>query len=151
MIDVICGAFVLTGILVGAKGWKSVIQARRSNQWPVIDGLVTESKLNEHDDHEGGKAFSCQIAYSYEVRGVSHVGTIIRAGVISSGSRQYAEHFVSKYKTGDRVPVSYDPGEPTISVIEPGIFFETFSNLLVGCVILLVGLLTEIHYWHSKP
>jgi len=149
-IYIISGAFVLTGILVGTKACRTVIQARKSTRWPKTDGMVTLSELKTHQDREGGNCFSCQIAYTYQVGGISYVGDAIRMGMISSGSKQYSESFVSKYKPGDHVSVFYDPEKPATAVIEPGLYHQAFSNLVVGGVFLVAGILTAIHYWRAR-
>jgi hypothetical protein len=86
-----------------------------SQHWPSAPGLITERRVTDSVDKDGGHNRNVRVRYTYTIGGKEYQGD--RVGVGGSGdidavSRNYSE--------GKRVAVFYNPSRPDEAVLEPG-------------------------------
>jgi hypothetical protein len=82
------------------------------------------------------------LAYEYEVGEERYKGTRYRFGWPTGWSKGDVKSIVAKYPAGKRVPVHYDPYDPSVSTLRPGLAWFGFIVTLVfvaGAVIALWG------------
>jgi hypothetical protein len=90
--------------------------AAESAKWPIVQGSIVESTVYKHDY----KNYSPHIRYRFRYNGHNYIGKQIICGMGTSGLSD-AENAVSTYPVGKTVSVSVCPGDPTESVLEPGL------------------------------
>ena len=143
------GALVSTwGAVVTA--WIAVKTARaaRTRIWPTAIGVITASTIQE-----GPSAgmlipvarYRAAIAYQYEIDGRVLSGTRITMDESQFESRPWAEDRLRRYPLSATVRVSYDPGDPSRAVLQPGISTEHMQGLGAGLLFLVVGVLAVLH------
>lgn len=110
-----------------------LLESRAALSWPTVPGQVTRSKMKTHTETGRRKSedgikrsyneefYTADIEYEYLIDGVPYKGTRISA--VQGGTRADKPHVqqtLDKYKIGQTVVVSYDPSDPSQSVLEPG-------------------------------
>jgi len=146
------GGIALCGVgvagLVGA--WRDFRRWRAVARWPVADGLVVGSEVDQRDGCQDDYAESLKLTYVFTVNGRTFTGSRVRAGqdlhltighvpgTAWSGARTDAE----AYPPGRRVDVRYEPRDPSNCCLQsggmPGILFK--SALCVGLAVVGIGL-----------
>jgi hypothetical protein len=104
--------FLLIGTCLLAFGLLNVWRGLASERWPTTAAVVKQS------DSSGS-------AFAYQVDGRGFVTSLRHFG--QTGSAPLA---VYRYPTGAAVTVSYDPGNPSLAVAEPG--FDADALWLLG-------------------
>ncbi len=95
--------------------------AYKSSSWIQIQGVVTESVLRtEPAEKDKAETFIPGVSYRYEVLGKKYKNSRI-SFERDFKDKAYAKGFVDKYPRGKQVKVFYNPGNPSQSVLEPGI------------------------------
>lgn len=126
--------FLLIFISIGCVplwwGVQGVREVRESNSWPTVPGKVTgshvahtTSKTRDRDRNNREQtthSYSAQIEYEFEVNGLKQTGTRITIVSEQIGDQAQAEAISKRYEIGTEVVVSYKPGDPSESVLEPG-------------------------------
>ncbi|NIT53573.1 MAG: DUF3592 domain-containing protein [candidate division Zixibacteria bacterium] len=108
---VICGLFLLFGILTTVTTVDEVHTGLASRDWPTVDGEILLAQR-----HRGRRARHIKrFEYRYAVDGIEHTST--RAAFVRV---PYIDPLYRKYRSGQAIKVYYDPSDPTRSVIEPG-------------------------------
>jgi len=137
--------FFLVGLGVLGWGFKSWRLTQSSKNWPVAEGRIVSSEVKSHwsgsssGSHSSSrKVYSADINYGYKVDSREYV-----SGKISfadySGPRAHAVQTVEKYPRGKRVQVFYSPGDPSVSVLEPGKTGGLFIPFIAGGLFSLIG------------
>jgi hypothetical protein len=105
---------------------------RRGNasvHWPSVKGSVIESRfVLEGDESE------LIIRYEYLADAKSREGNTVTFSGFSL-DLDTLEAYVRKYPQGASVRVYYDPVQPDVSVLEPGV---EAKNFLIGSLVLIV-------------
>jgi hypothetical protein len=106
---------LIGSILLTAGAWR-LLSARESRSWRPANSVIIEARLPSHCAH-------CWpvINYRYIVSGQSFVGDHIVAGPQDYYSPQEAQAKVEQYIVGRRLTAYYDPKNPAIACLEPGI------------------------------
>lgn len=130
------GTLVSGSLLV----WHLTEEVRTSleaRHWPATEGRVTSSAL---DICSLCDAYSVQVSYQYLVDGRTHSGNKVLFGSISFGSKKDADAFISKYPSGAKVAVYYDPANPRAAVLEPRFAFGVTDFLVEAGIFMMVGI-----------
>ncbi|HYE73668.1 MAG TPA: DUF3592 domain-containing protein [Blastocatellia bacterium] len=107
-----------------------------SSSWPSTVGQITSAKI-KHTTYKGRPTVNtdADIQYTYAINGRYLTGE--RKEFLSDG-RGFGRHtgydFLEKYPVGTDTSVYYDPSDPTLSVLEPGL---EFSRVMGGIFVLL--------------
>jgi hypothetical protein len=110
------GTLLLIGsILFSAGAWR-LLSARASRSWLPANSVIIEARLPSHCAH-------CWpvINYRYIVSDQSFVGDHIVAGPQDYYSPQQAQVKVEQYIVGRQLTAYYDPRDPSVACLEPGI------------------------------
>jgi hypothetical protein len=132
------------GITIGIAGLTLVGWAvtllylgKTASGWPIIQGIVEESILQDHHEPETG-GWTFKIVYRYLWQGEYHLGRRIHFGIQKSMMRQEAEAMASRYVVGCPVMVYCHP-RLHIAVLQPGYAQSTGFLLITGLFLLVVG------------
>lgn len=138
--------FLAVGAGLSIWGWYILQNARASANWPMAEGVITESEVTHSEDSEGGDSYRPEVAYQYTVGNRQHESYTIKFGENSYSSRGRAEDIAATYAVGRQVTVYYDPEQPGRSVLEPGVTGGSYIVLGVGLffvvLTLIIGSLT---------
>jgi hypothetical protein len=95
--------------------------ARKSASWPSVDGIIVKSELVQRQRRVGGRKEKPQpdIEYTYRIKQTEYRGNQVSAGGLRVGGM--AGQWVGRYPVGKQVPVHYDPKDPSVAVLEPGL------------------------------
>lgn len=120
------GTALGVAVLVLVMVFFGLPRAIASAKWPSTEGEIISSYVEEvmNADPEGGGGVSWhpRVSYRYSVVGREYTSKNIEAANIGLGtSHQYAREVVERYPMGAQVKVHYDPGNPGVAVLEPGI------------------------------
>ncbi|MCH9654050.1 MAG: DUF3592 domain-containing protein [Planctomycetes bacterium] len=136
--------FIIVGYLVTYEmGLPLIEQAKASKNWPTTAGLVLKSKVISHrKNNSSSSTYTAKVSYHYEVKGAQFESeTVWFGGDISTSNKSMARETVKKFPVDQKVTVYYNPEDPEIAVLEPGVFKTTYFYYLFGWVFLGVGIL----------
>ena len=128
---------IAVGSVLSAGYTRDIYFGWKSRRWPKTQGRVIEWGMNAGPDLRSFDD-SAVIGYEYEVRGVRY--TSRRIDYAGSGAGYFGvSRALARYTQGDTVAVSYDPGEPKRSLLEPGIAVGNVLRLLCGLGVIAFG------------
>ena len=131
-------AILAVGISLSAGYARDIYFGWKSKLWPRTQGRVIEwgmdvgAKIGTEDN-------SAVVGYEYEVGGVRY--TSRRLDYAGRGAGYGVNMVLARYREGEVVGVSYDPGEPARALLEPGIALGNVLRLMCGLAIIALGLL----------
>jgi len=113
------------GIFLMAWGGHEIKGSYESASWPDTLGNITSShvskKTYKDSDHRTRTTFYPKVVYQYQVDGRRHTNSRINFGGETGSMKWLAQRAVDRYPAGKTVKVSYNPQDPTYSVLEAGI------------------------------
>src|SRR5258705_212625 len=101
---------ILRSIFKNVRLWQ---MARRSLDWPTVEGEVVNKRLEDYVRHR-----IPIIEYTYHVGGVRYAGDRLRFDTDSIYIWTEAEAILDRYKVGQTVTVYYDADDPRESTLE---------------------------------
>ena len=113
----IWGFIALVGLVLIVYGQHKLQESRASVDWPSVTGGIVSSRVEYHDSEDGTTTSSADIRYIYRVKGTEHSSDVVVIG----GHEYSAYDVVKRYPVDKIVSVSYDPGDVTRAVLEPGV------------------------------
>ncbi len=131
-------AVTVVGIFISASYARDIYFGWRSKRWPRTPGTVIEWGMDA-GARVGIQDNSAVVGYEYEVGGVRYMSR--RLDYAGRGAGLGVSNVLGRYSEGEKVAVSYDPGEPARALLEPGIAVGNVLRLLCGLGILAFGLL----------
>lgn len=132
---IVCIAFVISGGYVSCIGFYNVFLAHRSKEWPIANGVVTDSSVSPGDGSESAK-----VKYTFQVENETHTGDNVIYGDFGTNVYPRAREIVDRYPVGKAVIVFYEPANVNHSVLEPGIRYFVWFLPILGAALVLVGL-----------
>jgi hypothetical protein len=123
----------------GLAGW-TLWQQTRTADFAETEGVITKSTLKCHSGSKGGKTYSLDVEYDYEVDGRKFTGTRYCYGEMSTNDGTWSK-VQKELPAGKTVPVYYDPADPSDAVLRRGLtgiplflfwFLTPFNVVLVG-------------------
>lgn len=112
----------------------------QSRSWPSTKGVVVSAErvFSGNSVEDGEPTYNVKIEYSYKVDGREYRNHLVEP-LPSLKSAEQAASVVDGYPLGAEVEVFFDPTNPSLSLLVPGL--DGFTKILlaayVGCVILL--------------
>ncbi|HBC86305.1 MAG TPA: hypothetical protein DCZ94_05050 [Lentisphaeria bacterium] len=139
---------ILFGLLVLLMTLIDAYYAIASSSWPhasarILDSRVQKEELKNTDKNDDRVRFiyNAEVKYSYKADGVDYEGTSIRFAAIGTGDLPFVESFIKKYPAGSETIAYYNPKDPKIAVLEPGIHKRNVMGISAGIILLVVGIL----------
>ncbi|MBK8006484.1 MAG: DUF3592 domain-containing protein [Gemmatimonadetes bacterium] len=93
-------------------------QTRASRSWPTAPGTIITATLDSARNSRGTTRYYPVLAYTFRLADSTYRGTALRLGTPSFHTVAEGEQALRPYGEGATVPVHYDPGNPTLSVLE---------------------------------
>jgi hypothetical protein len=93
----------------------------RANAWPVTQGEVVSSIVEQRRATEDGKTRATYlpvVEFAYSVGGNRLHSRQVKLGLEISGSESFAQGIVTRYPAGTPVDVHYDPQDPSNAALE---------------------------------
>jgi hypothetical protein len=141
--------FLVVGPLLLVNLGLQAIQAVHSSSWPSVDGVVTESRVDQATDIHGDKTDIPRITYRYSVDGVEHVGTRLFFGSQypeswTAGAKwtAHTQEYIARYPPGLALRVHYDPDHAATSVVEAGVTSAIVLPVVLALMVTGGGVLT---------
>ena len=137
------------GLLLLVTADISLLNARRSKNWPVIPGVITQSTIEKLERGDEGEAlrvtFEPTIRYQYTINDQQYIGQRVFFG-FTRLDPQGAQSLIRHYAPGMGVLVHYHPRNPSQAVLETDApTARELRNL--GLVTLLVGMTSALIFW----
>ena len=150
-IHFICAVFAVVGVALLVAGLRDVWRAARSRRWPTAPGKVIsaeelqrERKLPEEAGGGSRIHYEAHVHYEYTVGRILIGSTVLSMGPSESSSEARAQAILARYPPGKALQVSYNPQDPTESVLEPGASPVNFVRAGMGVFFLL--LVFAVHF-----
>lgn len=140
-------SLLLIGLLLLSAGAWRLVPARASRSWPAANGVIIEARVPSN-------CARCWpvINYRYVVSGQSFVGDHLVAGPEDYYSPHDAEIKVEQYVVGRQVTAYYDPANPAISCLEPGIVrWPAYLFFAIGMCCLGAALFLFWRVYRGRP
>jgi Protein of unknown function (DUF3592) len=154
---------IASGATMLARSVRELNQSREAMAWPTAPGRIVRSEMQAHtqrvrrrsDDgirrSSSEETFTAQIEYEFEVAGLAHKGnrlSAVQGGVLAD--KPHVQNTLNQYPLGQVVQVSYNPADPSQSVLEPGRWggFGVWAGLSLFLIV-LPGAMIWIA-WHPK-
>ncbi|MBI5294494.1 MAG: DUF3592 domain-containing protein [Chloroflexi bacterium] len=133
------------GFLLILIGLVNADKADVTHEWPVVQGVVTQSSMRAHRSsnrhrHGGVRthySYEPVVEYDYTVNGVPYTSARIGYGAYRFNQEQCQE-FLAQYPARTMVQVHYDPEHPQSAVLETGAHGQ-IGLYIVGGILLLSG------------
>jgi hypothetical protein len=130
--------FVIVGVTVFGFGVCQYMRAQDSSNWPSAMGKVIYSDVERRSD-EDGTTYSAEVEYEFTVADQLLSGNLIKFGEVNTSNSSHARRIVNRYPVGSEVRVFYDPNDPYLSVLEPGVHASTYFVPGFGLVFAAFG------------
>jgi hypothetical protein len=134
---ILVGALIVFGLILGGFGLFRYDIGKKSADWPSTAGKITYSR-SESRRVDKQTRYSPTVKYTYQAAGRRYVGSRISASDMHQKSLSGADKILRKYPTGGRVTVYYNPDDPAVAVLEPGMPKNVF--VLLACAAACFGL-----------
>lgn len=133
------------GIILIVWSGREALEAYKSKSWPTTEGMVTSSYVHKRESPPSDKnkhpTYHAKINYAYTVDGMHYTSERIRFVDNIGGSREKAKRMADEYFAGKTVIVYYNPDDPGMALLKPGVIFSTFIPCLAGLAFFLAGTL----------
>jgi hypothetical protein len=151
IINLFCALFAVIGVALFAVGLKDVWRAARSRRWPTAPGKVISAEEVQHErklpEEAGGGTrihYDALVNYEYTVGKVLIGSTVLRMGLTETSSEARAQKILARYAPGQALQVSYNPQDPTESVLEPGASPVNFVRAGMGLIFLVIAFSAQL-------
>jgi hypothetical protein len=118
------------------------IRGFASNSWSQTQGVVVSTSIQRTSRVRGGICFNAVITYEYNIKGQTYGSNFYdpRLETKCFRKRPDAAEFVARFGVGSRMPVYYDPKQPSLAVMKPGLrpITHVFFGLMAAIFLLLI-------------
>ncbi len=137
---VILTMLTVTGIIATVWGWLILAKAKKSKQWPSIEGEIVKSRrgLGRNDPLP-------DIEFRYTVQGRTYAKTQEFSADLTP-DEEFTDNFLKKYPVGTSVTVYYDPYDPEQATLEKGFISGNWMVFALGVGVTLFGVLSLIFH-----
>ncbi len=137
----ILGVFIMISAVV------STSEAVESLKWPKVNAKLGISKVSTHSvGNIGSESYYPTVQYSFEIDGQNYSGNTYTLGE-RTYSRPAVEKIIQTVQSHkDTLAISYNPTDPSINVVKPGINGVHYIRALVGISITGITIL-ELCGW----
>ena len=137
--------FLIIGIGVTVLGVKYMCEAKASKSWPTTSAKITKSVVDVKREGVGQsekRMYSAEISFDYTVEGIKHSSSKVWIGGLSRTNRKSrSQKIVDKYKVGSTAKAFYDPNDPRMAILEPGLSHASVTVTIIGLVFSILGVL----------
>ncbi len=141
------GLVIFLGLYLFVKGARNVQWAMASVNWPTAPGVVLHSDTTR-DVTKGTRRTAASVTFStktlvqYSVNGQTYTTNILHFGqTLGSSDKSEAALQALRYPAGKEVAVSYNPSNPAVAAVRPGLHSAAFWLSGAGLAFLLPAVL----------
>jgi hypothetical protein len=103
------------------QGCSGVIAINKIEQWNKVQGIITQSEVEQTVGPNGATSYSPVIQYNYSVDGLNYSNNIIQMGMEEDiRTRWEAESKIATYGINSDVTVLVNPSNPNQSTLNGG-------------------------------
>ena len=136
--------FVIGGLLFLFVGTWNLYRGYSSKNWPTTDGNVVSTEIQTVRRRDSDRAFDTDyrllVRYRYVVQGNEYQSHQLRFGSMVHDEQAAAKEQQKRYPRGKAVEVHYDPDNPSVAVLLPGVGAGGWVAMILGLVNALIGL-----------
>lgn len=139
-------AFLAVGIFRMSPSWETVKNARASSDWPQTEAVITGARIEVIEGSvstDKPTRHLPKVGYTYQVEGTEYTGENIRFAELDfrhRGSRDKAQKVIDPYSNYPTVKAHFNPADPSVSVLEPGVTLATFGAITDSLLWILFGI-----------
>lgn len=139
-------AFLAVGVYRIVPSWETVQNARASTSWNETEAKITGARIEVIEGSAAGNTpmrHLPKVGYTYKVGGTEYTGDTIRFAELDfhrRGSRNKAQKVIDPYSNYPTVKTHYNPADPSVSVLEPGVTLATFGAITDSLLWLVIGI-----------
>jgi hypothetical protein len=142
---------ILGGLAMIYSGSRVLPHALASRSWPSVAGVVrnaeVSSKTSSSSSSGSSTTWYIDLTVGYTVNGKEHeTGNVYFGFSGGSGDASAIRIEELRYQPGTRVPVYFDPKEPSRAVLRPGFDLDVLGLPVAGLAIALGGLAFTLVY-----
>ena len=144
-----CLVFIGVGVGFSIYGYNVLQNAKASAEWPAAKGIITVSEVTKHESTTGTGTnkrrtvtYHAKIHYKYSANGKSYTSNNVTFGQSTEG----AGEIVNRYPIGKKVKVFYNPQDPKVAVLEPGVSMASYLFLGFGILFTLMGFIFLVKF-----
>jgi len=132
--------FAFLGLWCLAMGISMGIEGIKAQKWPRAKGRIIMSKVEELRTKSNIRVarLCLHLEYLYMVGDRILEGHRLNSGWRCFASEDYIKEVLKKYPAGKKVEVYYNPQNPEISMLEPGLNWSVFLMCGFGLVTLSI-------------
>jgi hypothetical protein len=157
-INLLLGIFLLVSVGVFVDGVGTLVDGIASSGWPTTDGTIVRSRMEVKSEEtrgggsRGGRGWKttywADVSFRYTIADAvfSSDTVTVEFDEVPTTNREDAERILRKYPAGREVKVYYEPGDPSVGVLEPGVSFPNVLGVVVGTALVAVTLLVMFVY-----
>jgi hypothetical protein len=123
-----------TGLLAALRPLRSIWLGRRSLAWARRSAVVTVSAVDRESN-----IYYPNVIYAYSVGGREYTDGTYSFAKGDAATKQWCTEFVQRHPVGATIQIYVNPEEPSESVIEPGVHWSAYRNVVL-LVLLFVAL-----------
>lgn len=131
-------------VILSVVSVRFTIYGLASRTWPIAEGIIVDSRLISNRDSSNDTMTTCNVIYQYQVGSNEYRSERIYFGGFDMDDKEYYKH--QKYKNGVPVRVYYNPSDPSMAVLEPGV--HRWKNMVILLVFSYGGL--GFVFWIGK-
>ncbi len=144
-----CITFIVVGCVFLYQGSES-LSWQRINDWPSTEGVVEKAILQQVYSKDGS-SYRPRILYRYTVDGKEHQGDKFD---MSDTPRTFsqardAQSIMHEFAKGKKVPVFYDPKDPSFAVLRRFSPSGSYQSIGLGVFALICGIFIFIFFGRS--
>ena len=149
VLGIICGglgilAFFGIGVAALILGIRNRNKAEESNNWPAVDGLITDAQIEKDTDVDedgfSSTTYTPKWQYQYTLGEQTYTSERISFGAVRGYGRiKKAQEELDKYPVNSRVRVYYDSQNPDESVLVRGTK-GTMWGIIIGSIFILISI-----------
>ena len=140
-------------------GLRFIWRGLASDGWPTAPGVVLKSAVSETEASQKSGAYTLgaytfyvpELSFGYQVKGRDYTTKNLQFGrAEGSGDASEAAVLMLRYPVGAKVPVRYDPSDPSLAVVRSGVSSVVVWYLMAGLTFILFGVLVLLAYIGSE-
>ena len=128
------GGLTIVGLTIMVTGIRNLWRGARSLSWQQVPGEVLSSQVSSFRGGASPVFYSATISYRYDVGHHARIGHRVFFGDSLWAGRGAPERTVERYQQGSKVLVSVHPHNPQLTVLEPGIKWQAYAQVVLGVV-----------------
>jgi len=135
--------FILFGALCVYLGVLAIYRGIQSLTWPTTQGRIEKASVVNTGSNNGYASSKIAVTYTFTVDGKQYKGDRIAFSYATMSSCQ-AVNSLCQYPKGKVVSVSYEPDDPSLCVLTPGVQQDVWQQTAMGAIFFITGALLAV-------